>query len=256
MLGLEEALADLARDGGVAMALLIAVLLGLRHATDPDHLTAVSALVLSDERPTATRRAGVLGLAWGAGHAITLLLLGLPVVLAGPFLPDAVQRGAEVAVGALIVALAVRLLVRWRRGYFHAHVHSHGGVTHAHPHAHEHARPHAHGQHEHEHEEALGRTPLAALGMGLVHGAGGSAAAGILLVSAIPGRLEAVVGLVVFAVGSAVAMWLASWGFGSALARRPVLRRLTAVVPVFGVAMLLFGAWYALGALETVPYYF
>src|SRR5215211_2174087 len=75
-----------------------AFLLGLRHAADPDHLTAVSTLVMSDER--AGRRAGLLGLSWGAGHGLTLLALGLPVVLFGDELPEAVQQGAELAVAA------------------------------------------------------------------------------------------------------------------------------------------------------------
>jgi ABC-type nickel/cobalt efflux system permease component RcnA len=253
MLGLDDAIAGLGADGGVALALLVAVLLGLRHATDPDHLTAVSALVMSDASGEGRRRAAVLGLAWGAGHAVTLLALGLPVVLAGSYLPGAVQRAAEVAVGILIVALAVRLLVRWRRGHFHAHVHSHGDIRHAHPHAHEHgsAAPH---EHAHSHPEDLGRTPLAASGIGLVHGAGGSAAAGILLVSAIPDRLDALLGLVLFVVGSAASMALASSAFGSALARVPIGGRLRAVVPTLAALTLLFGTWYALGALETVPY--
>src|SRR5215210_7428641 len=104
-------------DGGtVAIALLVAVLLGLRHATDPDHLTAVSSLILVRARG-GSRRAAALGLAWGAGHAVALIALGLPFVLYGDALPGTVQRAAEIAIGVLIVALAARLLVRWRRGY-------------------------------------------------------------------------------------------------------------------------------------------
>lgn len=262
MLGLDDAISGLGGEGGIALALLVALLLGLRHATDPDHLTAVSTLLLADERGPGRRRAGALGLAWGVGHAITLLVLGLPVVIAGPYLPEIVQRAAELAVGVLIIGLAARLLVRWRRGYFHAHLHSHDDLEHAHPHMHEGVVAHAHGaeqelprQHEHAHPEDLGRTPRAALGIGLVHGAGGSAAAGILLVGAIPDHLDAAIGLVLFAVASALSMTVASYAFGSALAREPILRRLRAAVPVFGVLALLFGAWYALGALEAVPYH-
>lgn len=256
MFGLDDAIAGLGGQGGFLIALVIAALLGLRHATDPDHLTAVATLLVSDRGRASRRGAAGLGLAWGAGHALTLLVLGLPVVLAGPYLPAAVQRGAELAVGVLIVALAARLLLRWRRGYFHAHEHEHGDVRHAHPHVHEGAHDgHVHpAEHTHSHPEDLGRTPRAAFGFGLLHGAGGSAAAGILLVSAIPDRLDAAVGLALFAVASAVSMTLASYLFGSALAREPVLRRMRAAVPALGVLALLFGAWYALGALEAVPY--
>ena len=96
------------------MALSVAVLLGLRHATDPDHLTAVSTLVLGD-RHQGTRRAGALGLAWGLGHAATLFAFGLPVILVGRFLPEAVTGAAEMAIGVVIVALAARLLLRTLR---------------------------------------------------------------------------------------------------------------------------------------------
>src|SRR5258705_10276567 len=115
MFGLDSRLA--AQGGSGAMALAAAVFLGLRHATDPDHLTAVSTLVLGD-RNRGTRRAGVLGLAWGLGHGATLFLFGLPIILVGRFLPEAVTGAAELAIGVVIVALAARLFTRWRRGTF------------------------------------------------------------------------------------------------------------------------------------------
>jgi ABC-type nickel/cobalt efflux system permease component RcnA len=253
--GLDEWIAGQADDAGLAMVLLVALLLGLRHATDPDHLTAVSTLVLS--RPQGTRRAALLGLAWGCGHALTLLALGLPFVFAGSLLPDSVQSAAEVAIGAVIMLLAIRLLVRWRRGYFHLHPHSHGDVRHAHPHAHavDQAHPHEHA-HDHAHPDDLGRTPVAAFGIGLVHGVGGSAGASILLLSAAPDTTTAVVALLVFAAGTALSMAVASLAFGATVAHRVTGRRLETAVPVFGVIALAFGAWYALGALGTVPYVF
>lgn len=255
MFGLDERIADLGGGGaGLVMALLVAVLLGLRHATDPDHLTAVSTLVLHDERHGG-RRAAVLGLAWGTGHALTLIALGLPLILFGDALPEPLQQAAEVAIGIVIAGLAIRLLLRWRRGYFHVHEHDHGDVRHAHPHFHEHASTAAHPvSHSHKHAEEMGRTPLAALGIGLVHGVGGSAGAGLLLISAMPGKAEAVVALFLFAAGTAVSMAVASSAFGGVLGRERLRRRLESLVPVFGTFGLLFGVWYALGALESVPY--
>jgi ABC-type nickel/cobalt efflux system permease component RcnA len=242
----------------VALALLVALLLGLRHATDPDHLTAVSTLVLGERRGGA-RGATLLGAAWGAGHAIALLALGLPFVLWGNALPARVQQAAELAIGLIVVGLAVRLLVRWRRGYFHVHPHRHGDVVHAHPHVHEHAHgaghDHAHA-HEHRHAEALGRTPLAAFGIGLVHGVGGSAGAGILLVSSVEGRTAAALALIVFAGATALAMGLTTLAFGRLLTRRDVALRLESAIPVLGAFGMLFGAWYALGSFEAVPYVF
>jgi len=257
MFGLDEWVAGQAEGAGIIMVLLVAVLLGLRHATDPDHLTAVSTLVLSKRH--GTRRETVLGLAWGAGHAVTLLALGLPFVLAGQLLPDSVQAGAEVAIGGVIMFLALRLLLRWRRGYFHLHPHEHGDVRHVHPHVHEHAtaEPHPGEQaHQHAHPEDLGRSPVGAFGIGLVHGIGGSAGASILLVSATTDTTAAVAALVVFAVGTALSMAAASLVFGATLAHRVTGRRLESAVPVFGVTALAFGAWYALGAVGTVPYVF
>jgi cytochrome c biogenesis protein CcdA len=252
MFGLDEWIATLG-TGGVLVALLVALLLGLRHATDPDHLTAVSTLVMSDEQ--GGRRAAALGLWWGLGHAVTLLALGIPVVLFDDRLPQSVQQAAELAIGLVIVGLAVRLLVRWRRGYFHLHEHRHGELRHAHPHRHPRGGEHS-VEHQHPHREPLGRTPLAAFGIGAVHGMGGSAGAGILIVSAVPGETASAVALAVFAAGTALSMALLSWAFGHALASQPLRHTLRRAVPAFGTAGVLFGAWYALGALGTVPYVF
>jgi ABC-type nickel/cobalt efflux system permease component RcnA len=257
VLGLDERIAGLASGGSLLVVLLLAVLLGLRHATDPDHLTAVSTLVMTD-RLRGTRRAGVLGLAWGMGHATTLLALGGPVVLLRRSLPGAIGDVAEVLVGAVIIGLAARLLLRWRRGYLHVHPHRHGDRWHAHPHAHEDepagtTHPHAH---EHRHAEALGRSPLAAFGVGLLHGTGGSAAVTLLVVGAVPGRAHALAALALFALGTAASMAMLSAGFGRFLGRMPDRPRLAAATPAFGVAGMLFGAWYLLGALNAMPFPF
>jgi len=124
--------------------------------------------------------------------------------------------------------------------------------VHAHPHVHE----GAHGLHAHPHAEGLGRTPLAAFGIGLVHGIGGSAGAGILLVSSIDDRATAAIALVVFAGATALSMGVATLVFGHVLTRRGVAFRLESFIPVLGVLGMLFGTWYALGSLEAVPYVF
>jgi ABC-type nickel/cobalt efflux system permease component RcnA len=246
MTGIDDAIASLG-GGSIVLALAVAVLLGLRHATDPDHLTAVAALIAGDPR-TGTRKARRLGFAWGLGHATTLFIFGVPLVLAGNALPGAVTALAELAIGLLIVGLAVRLLWRWKRGLYHLHPHEHAGVRHAHPHAHETSERHT-SEHEHPHPAALGRSPLAAYGIGLVHGVGGSGGAGILLVGAISGGGAGVLALALFAAATAVSMALVSTGFGHALARGTLARHLEDIVPAMGCASLLFGAWYALGAL-------
>jgi ABC-type nickel/cobalt efflux system permease component RcnA len=256
MFGLDERLADLAQGGSIALVLMVALLLGLRHASDPDHLAAVSTLIASDPED-GTRRAGRLGLSWGAGHAVTLALLGLPIVLLQAYLPDPLQRAAEAAVGVVIMVLAVRLLLRWRRGHFHAHPHRHGDTEHRHLHPHgepHHAHAHAAHDHTHDSEARLGRTRRQAFGIGLVHGVGGSAGVSVLLLATIPDTTQAVAALTVLAAGTAVSMAALSSVFGYAITRGPVLTRMLALAPAMGVLTLAFGGWYTLGAIGAVPY--
>jgi high-affinity nickel permease len=253
MFGLDERFAALAGGDVFLLVAVVAALLGLRHATDPDHLTAVSTLVAGDGRRAGTRQAAALGVAWGAGHATTLFAFGVPIVLYGAFLPDPLQKAAECAVGALIVGLAIRLLVRWRRGRFHTHEHEHAeGVRHRHLH------PPATSPHAHEHapERRLGRTPVQAYAIGLIHGMGGSAGVGALLLAAIPDHVHSMIALAVFAAFTAVSMVIASTALGWALSRGRVRRAYAAIAPAVGVTSLVFGVWYALGALEAVPYVF
>jgi high-affinity nickel permease len=233
--GLDERIAGLSDGRSALVVLLVGILLGLRHATDPDHIAAVSTLVAST-RERAARRAAQLGVWWGLGHALTLILFGVPIVLFERFLPEPLQRGAETAVGGLIVFLAVRLLIRWRSGYFHAH---------AHPHA----------RHEHNHRHAV-RSPLGAFGIGLVHGMGGSAGVAVLLLAAVPSRSLAVASLVVLALFTAVSMTMVTTGFGTVLVQPRVRGGLVVVAPTLGVVSLAFGVWYALAAWALAPYPF
>lgn len=258
MEALDQTVAGLGGGGGLLVAVLLGFLVGMRHATDPDHLTAVSMLVMSSR--DGVRSARRLGLFWGLGHGTTLLLLGMPVVLVADWLPEPVQQGAEVLIAVVIAALAIRLLVRWRRGYFHAHPHRHGNVIHSHPHAHEpdagHSHAHADGdvhEHDHEHQESLGRSPAAAYGIGLVHGVGGSAGVGLLLIGAIPDTSGAALALVVFAAATALSMALMSTALATTLSRRALAARFETIAPVLGSLSLAFGVWYGLAAFSVLP---
>ena len=213
MFGLDDRILALSDGGAVLVVLAVAALLGLRHATDPDHLAAITTLA-SSGRARAARQ---LGIFWGLGHALTLVAFGVPIILSEAFLPETVQRGAETAVGALIVFLAVRLLVR-------------------------HGHPSQDGRH-------AARTPLAAFGIGLMHGMGGSAGVGVLLLAATPSKDLALVSLVVLGAFTAVSMMLVTWTFGATL-----LRHSATVAPVLGGTSLLFGVWYAAAAWALVPF--
>jgi len=234
------------------VVLLVSLLLGLRHASDPDHLAAVTTLIASDERKRV-RKATFMGFAWGLGHGTTLILIGLPLVLLGRYMPERLQQAAEVAIGAIIVFLAVRLLLKWRRGDYHVHEHAHGEQE-AHRHLHSHADAPGHS-HSHAGEARL-RTPLSAYAVGIVHGIGGSGGLTLLLLSTIPDPSEAVAALLIFAGGTAVSMALLSTAFGFALASGPIERNFDRIAPVLGVLAAAFGVWYAAGALGVMTYPF
>ena len=236
---------------GVGVILLVSLLLGLRHASDPDHLAAVTTLIASEKESDQARKAGAMGLLWGLGHGTALVFLGLPLVLLNQYLPEVVGEVAEVAIGCIIILLAVRLLIRWRRGLYHVHVHAHDGGG-AHRHVHSHARDESHG---HAHHVPL-RTPLSSYGVGLVHGIGGSGGLTLLLISTISDKAQATGALLLFAAGTAVSMALLSTAFGLAIAGGPIARNFERVAPVLGVLSMAFGAWYALGALGVVVYPF
>src|SRR5436189_2733445 len=228
---------------GALVVLLLAFALGLRHASDPDHLVAVSTLV-ADTRGRAARAAARLGAAWGLGHAATLLAFGLPVLLLRSFLPHVVEQSAEALIGVIIVVLAARLLLRWRRGAYHVHVHAHEGRTHAHVHSH--AR-----EAGHVHDHAV-RTPAKAFAIGLMHGTAGSAGVAVLLIAAIPSTTLACVALVVLVLGCALSMALMSAAIGGALNAATARRRLVRAIPVLGSLALAFGAWYVVVALQSL----
>jgi high-affinity nickel permease len=242
--GLDDKIASFSDGTTLVVVVAVSILLGLRHASDPDHLAAVTTLVASGKE-RAGRAAARLGLAWGLGHATSLFAFGLPVVLYSAYLPEPVQRWAETSVGFVIVGLAVLLLVRWHRGQYGEKVHEHGGE----PHIHVHSRHHAH-------MHTRTRTGRGAYAIGLVHGLGGTAGVGILLLAAIPSHALAGAALAIFAVCTAISMALLSTGFGVTLGADRVRRSFGRIAPALGAASLGFGVWYALGAQGVLPYVF
>jgi high-affinity nickel permease len=245
MFGIDDGIASLAHGHGIGFVLFVAFVLGLRHASDPDHLVAVSTLV-AGMRERAARSAAVLGAAWGLGHATTLLVFGLPVIVLHARVPATLETLAETLIGAIIVVLAARLLVRWRRGAFHVHEHRHGpdGPRHRHLHSHEVAHSHAHRH--------TVRRPAQAYAIGVVHGAAGSGAVALLVVAAVPTRTAAVLALLVLLLGTAISMTLLSAGVGRALGAPRVRRTFGAAIPLLGSGALVFGAWYCALALQSL----
>lgn len=223
----------------LAVALVVAFLLGLRHASDPDHLVAVTSLVAADDGDT--RRAARIGAWWGIGHGGTLLAVGLPLILLKSQVPSWLENGAERAVGVVIVLLAVRVLIKWVRGDYRAGAHAKAEPRDG---SHRHVRRGPGGRHAHVHV----RTPAQALAIGMLHGLAGTGAVVLLLIAALPTKIEAAAALVVFAPMSVVSMALCTSAFAWLLTRpalEPVYR--TVLIPAFGAFGVLFGTAYVGG---------
>src|ERR671910_919701 len=94
---LDRLITGLFQGAPLVVALGIALLLGLRHASDPDHLVAVTSLVAADDGDT--RKAARLGAWWGVGHAGALLVIGIPLIAFKTELPVWFESGAEKAIG-------------------------------------------------------------------------------------------------------------------------------------------------------------
>jgi hypothetical protein len=227
VLGIDDSITALSDGSSVWLVVLAAVLLGLRHATDPDHLAAVTTLVAGG-RERAARAAGELGLYWGFGHAVTLFAFGLPILLLEQYLPARVQQGAETVIAFVIVYLAARLILRWHSGSL---------------------QPSASSQ-----RPARGK--LGAFSIGLVHGMGGSAGVGVLIVASVESTALSIVSLALLAAFTAVSMWLVSTGFGATLVSRPLERSFNGLAPALAAASLAFGIWYGTAAWGLAPYPF
>ena len=115
---LDALLEGLFAGATLPVALLVAFLLGLRHASDPDHLVAVTSLVAAEDGDT--RKAAGLGAWWGAGHATSLLALGIPLIAFKAQLPVWLESGAEKTIGLVILVLAARVILKWARGDYRA----------------------------------------------------------------------------------------------------------------------------------------
>jgi len=229
---LDGAMAALFDGAPLAFSLGLAVLLGLRHALDPDHLVAVTSLVA--ERDGDVREGARIGAWWGIGHAAALLAFGLPAILVGAFLPGWLQSGAERLVGVVVVVLAVRVLWKWIRGEYRADAHGHAPRT-----RHRHLRT---GDHEHPGH----RTPTQAVAVGVLHGLAGSGAVIVLLIAGIPSTGEALLALTLFAPMSVISMALTTGAFSWLFTRKavaPVFRGV--LVPSLGCFGVVFGFWYA-----------
>jgi ABC-type nickel/cobalt efflux system permease component RcnA len=216
--------------------------LGMRHATDPDHVLAVTTIV-SRERKVS--KAAWIGVFWGAGHTLTIFAVGAAIILFGLVIPPRLGLSMELSVGVMLIALGAMNVISFVRELpteggacpdselVHSHAHSHGDYIHT----------HQHGHHPDAHPHAEAKTPLAWLDralqrfrlyqpvrplvIGIVHGLAGSAAAALLVLATIGNPRWAVAYLLVFGAGTIAGMMLITMSIASAfrLVARPTFFR-------------------------------
>ena len=222
---------NLGTDAPLGIALL-GLLMGMRHATDPDHVIAVTTILSRERRLGAATRIGIV---WGFGHSLTVLSVGALIILLKIAIPTRLGLAMEFAVALVLILLGVSAVARLIRRMVlrltgatltnaaspavHSHLHRHGNRLHRHSHAHSDSdiNDAAHiemGEHEHlvptnAMLAAAARRPLRrSFGVGLIHGLAGSAAIALLVLSAIPQPLWATIYLMIFCIGTILGMGL------------------------------------------------
>ena len=179
-------------------------LLGMRHATDADHVVAVTTILNRSQRLLDTTLIGAL---WGLGHTITVVIVGMLIIVFNVVIPPPVGLAMEFAVALMLIALGILNLTGSLSSVterltppapIHAHDHAHGGASHGHL--------HGHGEHRGL-VASLGRYQLIRpVVVGLVHGLAGSAAVALLVLATIQDTGTALAYLVIFCIGVAAGM--------------------------------------------------
>jgi len=185
--------------------LAIGFVLGLQHATDADHLAAVSTIV-SEKKQLLT--AALIGGLWGVGHTISLFAVGLLVIFLKLQISESVEAKLEAIVGVMLVLLGTNALRKlFRTNKIHLHTHEHDGQLHSHV--------HTHRQGDDESSEASHhRFSSRSLLIGMVHGLAGSAALMLLVLPTINSPAVALLYILVFGAGSVGGMMAMSFLIG------------------------------------------
>jgi len=168
------------------LGIVLGVLVGLRHAFEPDHLTAVSTLVTETH---GLRSSALLGALWGVGHTVSLVAVGLILMIVGETLPARAAVAFELGVAAMLLVLGVRTIALAARG---------ATLTHAHPHL-------------------AARRRWRPVVVGLVHGLAGSGALTAIVFARLPSAGARIVYMVLFGLGSVAGMAIASGVAGATL---------------------------------------
>ena len=206
-------------------------LLGMRHALEPDHLTAVSTLVTGER---SSVRAAMLGASWGIGHTLSLVIVGASLVVLRAEMPARIADVFEMFVAIMLVGLGIRAIaLAVRQGAIGpTHTHHHGHVVHRHAGA----TPHVH----------LGRWTLARrpLLVGAVHGLAGSGALTALVLATLTSTAARITYMTLFGFGSTLGMAILSgllgWPLAKIGANRTIIRALSIGVGCLSIGLGIF----------------
>jgi high-affinity nickel permease len=249
--------------------LAVGFFLGMRHATDPDHVIAVTTIV-SNQRNSM--RAALIGAFWGVGHTVTIFVVGAGIILFNLVIPVRVGLSMELSVAVMLIILGLAnvagflrsmpiesmpagsISARDRAEVIHSHPHSHGDYVHSHSHAHL-AESHPHAT---DHtplawmDRAFGRSGLyqylRPFVVGVVHGLAGSAAVALLVLTTIRNVHWAIAYLLIFGVGTIAGMMLITMSLASVFTmagkgRQKFSRRLAFASGVLSLGFGLFVAY-------------
>lgn len=222
------------RDPQLLSLLGVGLLLGLRHALDSDHLAAVSTVLA--ERPSLLA-SGAVGLWWGIGHTLTLLLVGSIVLAWEVRIPEEFELLAESGVAVLLIVLGGTLALKLYRERWHVHSHHHDGEPHIHFHSHQRL-----DDHRHPHWMVQSIRPLC---IGMAHGLAGSAAVMLMILATTKGMAAGLLSILVFGVGSIIGMMLVGLTISvPVICSRSISQRLFgAVQGLASVASIAMGIW-------------
>jgi ABC-type nickel/cobalt efflux system permease component RcnA len=225
--------------------LTIGLVFGLKHATEVDHVVAITTIV---SRHKNVFRSALVGALWGAGHTASLLAVGVIVLSLRVAIPERVSGWLEFGVALMIIALGVSALWRAMRtsSEVHMHQHSHDGLSHTHVHFHEHESKHNPSSPA-AHSHVVSRIGWKPVLVGMMHGLAGSGALTLLVLTQISSSLVGFLYVATFGVGSIVGMLLMSGliGLPFAFTSGKLTHLHHGLQTLAAVLSICFGIWYA-----------
>jgi sulfite exporter TauE/SafE len=174
-----------------------ALILGLFHSFEGDHIAAVSAMSLE------SKNTSIFGFFWGVGHTLTLLIAGGFALLLGTTIPENFSNFFEGFAGILLLVLGISVIYKVQKNKLHIHSHKHGRESHIHIHSHKKTL-----FHKHEHKSFI---------FGVFHGLAGSGTLLLIILPATTSLSEGILFILVFGLGSIFGMTMASFLLGKAL---------------------------------------